>query len=159
VVLAAINPRKKRKTNARVATKMARVSVTPFECDESKFDYSEFLIQVRGQELGINLLKVSEWAANRTRYLKEGRHPEAASAQRVYRETYSLGSEEAALHEPDQVAGGGYTIKSRGPRRINSSIGSQWKSRVGEIDAAVSRISTEQRQNLMMNVKLSVTKK
>jgi len=33
----------------------------------------------------------------------------------------------AALHEPDQIAGGEPVCEELGDRRINSSIGSQWE--------------------------------
>ncbi|MQX37344.1 eCIS core domain-containing protein, partial [Roseospira navarrensis] len=43
--------------------------------------------------------------------------------------------ENVALHDPDQVAGGSPdAIKRMGLKRINSSIGSQWRTRVGILD-------------------------
>ena len=41
----------------------------------------------------------------------------------------------AALHGPDQIIGGrADNITGLGDSNINSSIGSQWKSRVGTLD-------------------------
>jgi hypothetical protein len=47
---------------------------------------------------------------------------------------------QAATHRLDGIAGGNVTdISGVGDARINSSLGSQWRSRVGDIDAAVVR--------------------
>lgn len=41
----------------------------------------------------------------------------------------------AALHGPDQIAGGyANNFSVSGDSKINSSIGSQWKSRVSKLD-------------------------
>ena len=45
---------------------------------------------------------------------------------------------QAALHRLDGIAGGDVTDISRvGDTRINSSLGSQWRTRVGDIDTAI----------------------
>jgi len=64
------------------------------------------------------------------------------------------------LHDPDQIAGGDpMTIKRLGLKRINSSIGSQWKTNVIEIDDAVAKIPARRRPKLHMNVQLKMKKK
>jgi hypothetical protein len=85
-------------------------------------------------------------------------------------------SRRAALHGPDQIAGGGRTagdmrpadsgdlpgfkaqtgLVGLGDLRINSSIGSQWKSRIGLVDAEVSsdKYTPEDRSKFNMNVVL-----
>lgn len=45
---------------------------------------------------------------------------------------------QAALHDPDQIAGGHPNgLTDLGSRRINSSIGSQWRTRVAQLDEGV----------------------
>jgi hypothetical protein len=47
-------------------------------------------------------------------------------------------SDKAALHDPDQIAGGfGENVTGMGDKGINSSLGSQWKDRIDGIDAKV----------------------
>jgi hypothetical protein len=60
----------------------------------------------------------------------------------------------AALHEPDMIAGGQDVVTSMGDRGVNSSIGSQWKTRVGDIDAAVRDVPDDVASKTKMNVKL-----
>ena len=70
--------------------------------------------------------------------------------------------DQAALHNPDSIAGGKHTnVTGLGNSKINSSIGSQWKSRVGDIEAQVKQqygIPPKTIENLpdnaMMNIKL-----
>jgi hypothetical protein len=66
---------------------------------------------------------------------------------------------QAALHDPDQIAGGDPTkIKKLGSKNINSSIGSQWKTNVKELDDAVSKVPAKRRPKLNMNVALKMKK-
>lgn len=45
---------------------------------------------------------------------------------------------QAALHDPDQIAGGNpLNVTGMGDKRINYSIGSQWKSRADDIEKQV----------------------
>ena len=47
-------------------------------------------------------------------------------------------SDKAALHDPDQVAGGfDDRLTGMGDSKINSSIGRQWQDRIGQIDSKV----------------------
>ena len=65
---------------------------------------------------------------------------------------------QAALHDPDQVAGGeAHGITKLGSRYINSSIGSQWRTRHPSLKAAVTPFKDEDpvvRKQIKMNVKL-----
>jgi hypothetical protein len=68
---------------------------------------------------------------------------------------------QAALHDPDQIAGGDpEEIVSLGARNINSSIGSQWKNNVGKLDEKVDplipKLSESQKKEIHMNVVLDL---
>jgi len=67
--------------------------------------------------------------------------------------------DKAALHDPDQIAGGNpLKITGMGDSRINSSIGSQWKSRIGNVDKEIRRVadtlSEEEKKLTYLNVRL-----
>lgn len=66
----------------------------------------------------------------------------------------------AALHNPDQIAGGrANIIGGLGDKRVNSSIGSQWKYRIDIVDDQIRGIAKnmtpEQLKNNYLNVKLT----
>lgn len=68
---------------------------------------------------------------------------------------------QAALHNPDQIAGGNPVKVSRmGDAKVNSSIGSQWKSRVGQLESATKEFaknySVDELSQIKMNVRLEV---
>ncbi|TCM61435.1 putative RNase toxin 15 of polymorphic toxin system [Acinetobacter calcoaceticus] len=69
--------------------------------------------------------------------------------------------EMAALHDPDQIAGGANKIgyKAFGLKNTNSSLGGQWPSCVGDLDAAVAKVPANERSNTGMNAKLERCKK
>mgnify|MGYP000855722254 FL=1 len=124
----------------------------------SKHDEAEFIRQLKGQEEGLNKLTVKEYFENRKEYIKNGRSSEAKAAQKAarenaladkYNEMLLQGNSrseakriaedwiktQAALHDPDMIAGGYATkITGMGDTRINSSLGSQWRSRISEMD-------------------------
>lgn len=103
-------------------------------------------------------LTVQEYLDNRQKYIEQGRSLEGNSAQQVARENAYLdkvnelrknvlsndeaeaaASEwmdtQAALHNPDQVAGGKVEkVDGVGDKGINSSIGSQWRYRIDGVD-------------------------
>lgn len=71
--------------------------------------------------------------------------------------------DKAVLHEPDQVAGGNPIIKFDpanidwsllGSLKINSSIGSQWSTRVQALDNEVAKVPASIRTGAFMNVHL-----
>jgi hypothetical protein len=67
--------------------------------------------------------------------------------------------DKAALHDPDQIAGGnGDNVTGLGDSRVNSSIGSQWKTRIDGIETQVreqaKNMTPEQIKNTKLNVHL-----
>lgn len=66
----------------------------------------------------------------------------------------------AALHDPDQIAGGhGENITGLGDSDVNSSIGSQWEGeRIERIDAEVRKqaenMTPEERANTYLDIEL-----
>ncbi|WP_285728240.1 polymorphic toxin type 15 domain-containing protein [Psychromicrobium xiongbiense] len=154
-----------------------------------KHDPIEFRRQIAGQELGLNSMTVANFLRNRDQLsarLAAGlpiRPSEAAAAQL---KTRSIAFEakldelllagipmneaklqasawlggQAALHNPDIIAGGFPTIMSGvGDSRINSSIGAQWQSRIEDFDARVRDIaiylSETERETTLIHVKLN----
>ncbi len=171
---------------------MPLVNLT-FRCNQKYLDTQEFERQLKGQENGLNKMKVSDWEKNRNLYLerqskgKSGRSTEGSKAQKAYRaqKRQELIAEEiqqqrrqgisleeaeknaidkvdnfmktqAALHDPDQVAGGNpKNITGLGDARTNSSIGSQWRKQVKILKSNVDAIQ-EDKTNLYMNVRLNM---
>ncbi len=143
--------------------------------------FPEFDRQLSGQEAGLNDMTVDEYLKGRETY-STARDPLVARAARAdYQEKLAKDlSDElmeqglprneakakaaemaadkmktlAALHNPDLVAGGKDVIGDFGDRNINSRIGAQWKSRVGELDKAAQEIPASARRNVKMNAKL-----
>ena len=69
---------------------------------------------------------------------------------------------QAALHDPDQIAGGNpLNVTGMGDKRINYSIGSQWKSRADDIEKQVRKyikdnnLSEKDLEKIYLNIKLS----
>jgi hypothetical protein len=60
----------------------------------------------------------------------------------------------AALHGPDLIAGGKDVISRLGDFGINSSLGSQWKTRVGELDEIADQLEKEFGPDAKMDVEL-----
>ncbi|CAH0156000.1 polymorphic toxin type 15 domain-containing protein [Peribacillus simplex] len=150
---------------------------------KTKFDSEEFARQLKDQEKGMNELTVYEYQKNRKRFIDEGRAIESNAAQQAAREeayvqkinelqreglTLSQAKKEAkgwldtqaALHNPDQIAGGkAEVIGGMGDKKINSSIGSQWRYRIDIVDEQINglakNMTQEQRKNTYLNVKLT----
>ncbi|HEM6100521.1 TPA: hypothetical protein U2B91_002246 [Streptococcus suis] len=148
-----------------------------------KHDEIEFTRQLTDQEAGMNQLTVQEYLDNRERYIAEGRAIEGNAAQQAarkkaladkvieFREMGLSRSEakiraqewldtQAALHNPDQIAGGfADRIGGMGDTRINSSIGSQWRYRIDIVDDQIKRMASEmtpdQLRSTYLNVKLT----
>ncbi len=70
-------------------------------------------------------------------------------------------NEMAALHNPDQIVGGANKVdtKAIGLKNVNSSIGSQWKTRVQTLDEAAAKVPVSERSSTGMNAKLERCKK
>lgn len=146
--------------------------------------------QLKMQEDGINKLTIFEWLSNRRAFKEKGRSSESKEVQEAMRDSYrrrkiveyTMSSDKdvdcneismivenelnelAALHNPDQIAGG-YpdVVIEMGDKRINSSIGSQWgtkeKGRAQNIENELLRIldgppkiEEEQKKYIKMNV-------
>lgn len=171
--------------------KMEPPVVIRFKCPEG-VDPKEFERQLKAQERGLNSQTVAENKKNREAYeaRKEetgnGRDVESKKAQEFARQkaiqsrietnqkkgmSYSDAKKEAedwiktqaALHNPDQIAGGDPSkVSKMGDAKVNSSIGAQWKSRVNELKTAVDDYSKgktpEELANTKMNVKLIMEK-
>ena len=133
---------------------------------KSKYDKQEYERQLNDQQKGLNRLTLAQYKENREKYIKNGRNPEGQKYQIAARKTeitrrqaeyikkgvdsksaLQLAEQDvkglAALHGPDQIAGGRPdNITGLGDSKINSSIGSQWKSKVNILDDYVdSKIS------------------
>jgi len=128
----------------------------------------------------MNKLSLYDYINNRKKYKNDGRSKDSAKYQKQARvEAYndkvkelrkqgmSLTDAEkkakswlktqAALHDPDQIAGGfAENVTGMGDKRVNSSIGSQWKSKVDDLDAYVEKISSGMTSEELKNTLLSV---
>ena len=166
-----------------IPERMEQPVVIVFSCPPN-VERKEFVRQIKGQERGLNSQSLAQNIENRERYQALGRAPEGAEAQLYAREkalaqrietnqkngmTYSEAKLEAgtwlktqaALHNPDQIAGGDPTKVSRmGDAAVNSSIGAQWRVRVSQLGDGVSEyaksFSAEELKIIKMNVKLEV---
>ena len=150
----------------------------------AKGDPAEYERQLRDQERGLNNLSVKEYLEGRARFKEIGRKgtgAEQAKARAKYSKELTkkfkdqlaeqgvVGAEAqkratamaadkmntlAALHNPDMIAGGKDVVTAMGDKGVNSSIGSQWKGRVAELDEAAKGIPEAERGGTMMNAKL-----
>ncbi|SNZ14013.1 Novel toxin 15 [Terribacillus aidingensis] len=148
-----------------------------------KHDPEEFARQLKDQEKGMNELTVDEYLRNREKYIAEGRAIEGNAAQKMARQealkdkitelrkqglsradATKQASEwmdtQAALHNPDQIAGGrADNIGGLGDKRVNSSLGSQWKYRIDIVDEQIRKMaknmSPKEIKNTYLNVKLT----
>lgn len=131
----------------------------------------------------MNELTVQEYLDNRQKYIEQGRAIEGNAAQQAAREgayldkvselrRNGLSAEEAkvqaegwiktqaALHNPDQVAGGNASnIGGVGDKGVNSSIGSQWRYRIDVVDEQIQKaakgMSEAERKSTYLNVNLT----
>lgn len=157
-----------------------------FRCPDS-CDKDEYERQVKGQENGINNLSIGEYLRNRENFRNNGRDTKEGSAaqQRARQEARAdkvtefrkagMSREEAeqaaddwlktqaALHDPDQIAGGNPNhVTGMGDRAVNSSIGAQWRGQADDLEAAVRKyinennLSDEELNTIKMNVILNV---
>ena len=161
----------------------------PFSCPDH-LNKKEFIKQIKGQERGLNKQSIAKNIENRKLYQERkeltgnGRAIEGSEAQLEIREkvkaqrieynqehgmNYTEAKAEAekylqgkaALHDPDQIAGGDPAIIERlGDSAVNSSIGSQWKVNVKILDRDINKfIETNPGIDLnetKLNVKLYV---
>jgi hypothetical protein len=126
-----------------------------------KHDSGEYKRQYDEQMDTLQNTSLADWLRNRIDYLENGRTSDSQRAQQDARndalnkkisellgegKSYGDAKQEAAewlktqaaTHRLDGIAGGNPTdISGVGDTRVNSSLGSQWRSRVGDIDTAV----------------------
>lgn len=148
----------------------------------SKYDETEFARQLADQQKGMNKLTVQEYLDNRQKYIEQGRAIESNAAQQAAREKafvdkvdelqdagLSLKEAEeqaqkcldtqAALHNPDQVAGGyASNVSGVGDKCVNFSIGSQWRYRIDDVDAQIQKMaesmSEAERNSTYLNINM-----
>ena len=147
-----------------------------------KHDATEFSRQLANQQNGMNRLTVADYINNRGSYLANGRSSAGNAAQKAARnealakkidELVDSGMSrseakseadrwiktQAALHDPDQIAGGfPKNVTGVGDFGINSSIGAQWKDKIATVDNVVDEIVRttpyEDLNKIYLNVKL-----
>ncbi len=147
-----------------------------------KHNSDEFIRQLKGQEDGLNKLSVDDFIKNRDEYLKNGRSSAGSKAQKRYREEVhsdkvaeyrgqghsrkeakkmadDFMKDKAALHDPDQIAGGfGENVTGMGDKGVNSSLGSQWKDRIDDIDKqvrdAAKNMTQAEKETTLLNIEL-----
>ncbi|MEZ0611148.1 polymorphic toxin type 15 domain-containing protein [Fibrella sp. WM1] len=153
----------------------------PFERNPNH-PQAEYDRQIQAQQDGLNDMTVEEYLNNSDRYKAQGRAGDKAqrearseAARQKYEELRRQGKSpqdakqeseawmrtQAALHNPDQIAGGNPDhIGGMGDSNVNSSIGSQWKNkRIAEnMDAHIrqeaTRMTPEQRRTTKLNIDL-----
>jgi hypothetical protein len=127
----------------------------------------EYNRQLQLQQNGMNDLSVGEWQHNRADFEKsvsEGGGRVGQNELAAAREAAGgvPGDDTAVLHGPDQVAGGRPDVfDGLGDSGINSSIGSQWQSRIDRldenVDSAVVSVPAELLSFVHMQVRLLPT--
>lgn len=163
--------------------RMAQTTVIEFKCPEG-LDRKEYARQLKGQERGLNKMNVDQWIKNRDAFKESGRSIEGAEVQKELRQkalqsrietnqkngmSFSRAKAEAskwlegqaALHNPDQIAGGDpKKVFRMGDAKVNSSIGSQWRKRVDGLETSIKEYakdkSPEELRNTKLNVKLKM---
>lgn len=136
------------------------VSLKQFKRNKNH-DSPEYNRQYNEQMDTLQSMSAADWLRNRIDYLENGRTPDSLRAQQAARDAAFNAkvtelrrsgesrasaqqiaeqwlSGQAATHRLDGIAGGDVTdISGVGDSRINSSLGSQWRSRVGDVDTAI----------------------
>ena len=152
---------------------------------DASYDVESFIEQAQLQEDGLNDLTVSDFLENYENRLENGRSPEGTKAQARYNDGLEaalvdeklqegLSPEEAereaaeelsgmaALHNPDQIAGGHSTILSaRGDSDVNSALGSLWghgraEDLYNQVSGMAENMTQEQKDTTYLDVRLNV---
>lgn len=152
-----------------------------FKCGP-KCNKEEFERQLRNQQEGMKKLSISQFQENRARYKAYGRAREGNEAQKNARdkaredkvnelrakgmtrkeaiqEADKWMKTQAALHDPDQIAGGNpKNVTGMGARNVNSSIGSQWKTKISIVDKKIeefaSKLTPNEQKSTYLNMNL-----
>jgi len=134
---------------------------------------------LKGQEDGLNRLTVDEYLENianpvkrsreaarqarkelqdtlQERFLKENLRTMSFTAAREesVKKAKETMSNLAGLHNPDLSAGGKDIIADFGDRRVNSSIGPQWRPKIANLKTAAESVPPSMRKSTFLNVKL-----
>lgn len=159
---------------------MSRHEVECFKADKMPASkIGEFERQLKGQEDGLNRLTVDEYLENIANPVKRSQTAAKLARKRLqdllqerfqkeFSQTMSpieakteglnkaikTMSSLAGLHNPDLRAGGKDIIADFGDRRVNSSIGPQWKRKIENLRAAAEKIPASERGQTFLNVKL-----
>lgn len=157
-----------------------RVSVKEFKRNK-KHDATEFKRQHDEQMDQLHKISLAEWIENRKNYKDRGRTSDSLKAQQAardaaFRDKYDALRDsglskddankaakewmttQAATHRLDGIAGGNVTdISGVGDTRINSSLGSQWRTRIGDIQKVVDQFVKDNPGVDLSNVFLDVT--
>lgn len=132
---------------------------------------AEYDRQLKGQQDGLNNMTAKEYLAGRKAYTGERASTEAArkkyeaSLIEQYRnsghskvDSGKMAADKMktlnALHNPDMIAGGKDITTDFGDAGVNKSIGSQWKSRVSDLDQAAEEAIKNGQGDHKMNVKM-----
>ncbi|HDS1723903.1 hypothetical protein DZA28_22395 [Pseudomonas alloputida] len=141
--------------------------------------HGEFERQLKGQQDGLNRLTVEEFLENIANPIERDPKTARKARQKLYddlrkrayrklpkdmnpieaRKISTMQAKEsmsslAALHNPDLIAGGKDVISDFGDRQVNSTIGPQWRSRVGELTRSVEEQAKDGRASGFLNVRL-----
>ncbi|MEW6763979.1 MAG: polymorphic toxin type 15 domain-containing protein [Pseudomonadota bacterium] len=174
-------PQKPPPVMKRMPLKRIKPCFSAAKLDPSKD--KEFTQQLKRQEEALNRLTVDEYLKARAFFKSNGRGgggaqrsarqrfekdlivaqrdelraegmSSTAATEEATRRAKKVMKELAALHEPDMIAGGRDVVQKMGDRSVNSSIGSQWRSRIDALDSAADKIPEAQRGATLMNAKL-----
>jgi len=145
---------------------------------------AEFDRQLAGQQKGLNELTVDEYLKGRDAFtnklvvrnskvatdarralrldieskFREKLRSEGLPAEQARLLAQEIASQKmatlAALHNPDLFAGGKDIISGFGDRRVNSSIGPQWPSRIGGLDVAANDVPEAMRRTTQISARL-----
>jgi hypothetical protein len=132
---------------------------------------AEYDRQLKGQQDGLNNMTAKEYKAGRDAYT--GNRASTSSAREKYQKDLTnshikTGSSKLdaqkmaadkmktlnALHNPDMIAGGKDITIDFGDAGVNKSIGSQWKTRVSDLDKAAEEAIKNGQGDHKMNVKM-----
>ena len=101
-----------------------------------------------------------DMVANLTEQYENQGLDEAEAAKQANIDATDAMKKIAALHEPDMFAGGYYDCKPTcmGDSSVNSSIGSQWKKIIGEMDSYADTAIKEGKGNGLLSIQLNICK-
>ncbi|MFV3339421.1 DUF6861 domain-containing protein [Pseudomonas sp. NY15349] len=141
--------------------------------------HGEFERQLKGQQDGLNRLTVEEFLENLTHPVKRDPNIARKARKKLYdklkdrtqkdlmksmspieakklsvKQAKETMSSLAVLHNPDLSAGGRDAISDFGDRQVNSTIGPQWKNRVGGLKQAAEELSRSGGASSLLNVRL-----